>query len=94
MRTLLAAALCAALFSLTGCSLSIDPESVSPPAEAQPVRPRGACVSAPGHKLCGGLISAGGGVVTSVGHVASGQVGAAPNVSSAQHRIVRGDVSP
>ncbi len=102
MRLALAAALGAALLFSTGCNLVIDPDSIPPPEEQPPPPPsRGACIDAAGgHKLCGGAISAGAEArvsAASSGHVvARGSVGggAAPQVSSPQHQISRGAVSP
>ncbi len=96
MRILLGAALFGALALSTGCSLTLDPDSVAPPAKPPPITPRGACVSAEaGRQLCGGQITGGAGDVAATHRIVGGQVGTpSPNVSSAEHRIVRGDVSP
>ncbi len=95
MRTLVTAALGAALLFASGCSLSIDPNSVEAPKAPPKVTPRGACVTTTGHKLCGGQISAGAAKIGSTGHLIDGAVGtSAPDLSSTQHMIVRGDVSP
>lgn len=102
MRTLAKAALAAALLAQAACSLTIDPNSVDAPKENKKVAPRGACVSSASHKLCGGDVSGGAGNTASASHRAKhGQVTASsfpaaspPVIQSAQHKIVRGDVSP
>ncbi len=98
MKTVLAAL--AAALVLSACSLTIDPNGVKPPPEKTKQEARGACVDAAGgHKLCGGEISGGGSahVAAASGHaVARSEVGAGavPQLSSSQHQIVRGAVSP
>jgi hypothetical protein len=99
MRTVLAAALAGALVFTAGCSLSIDPASVPRPAAKRQAASRGGpCVAATGgHQLCGEEIGAAGRAAAPAGgHSVRGGLVAdgTAAVSSSQHRIAQGAVTP
>jgi hypothetical protein len=91
MRTAPAAALSVALLAWTGCG----GKKADPPPGATPEAPRGACVGSPTHQLCGGTVTAGEATVGFGNHRVAGSVGdGARRLSSSQHRVDGGTVSP
>lgn len=98
MKTVIRTALAAALVALSGCTLTIDVNSVDPPSPQTPPAAVGACVEATaGHRVCGGAVGGGGAIAAPGGHavgrgraISAGQ----EDVSSSQHRVAQGAVSP
>lgn len=105
MRAILKGMLAATVIAASGCSLTIDTGSVKAPEPQKQAGARGTCIAAAsGHQVCGDLVGAGSAAVSAPsGHAVrrsrlqadgASAVGQTASISSSQHAILQGAVSP